>query len=130
MNGVFYLVHCTESIVGDARSVSSLMTKLPKWLKVTLGIFLILFGTIGHLIPLLPGTWFIAAGLLLVAEVIPAVHRRIEKLELRYPKLSHVLARVKRPDGSLNLSIIAVLLLIVSLLYMIVAYVVLRVIVW
>ena len=101
-------------------------TKPTRWLKIALGTFLILFGAIGHLIPLLPGGVFIAAGLLLLADVIPAVQRSLTRIETRYPTIHAALGRVRRSDGSLALSRVALLLLAVSLCFGIVVYLVFR----
>lgn len=103
------------------------MKQVTGWLRFSLGIFLILFGTVGHLLPLLPGSIFIMAGLLLVGEVIPAIHRQLERMEIRYPRLRAALSQVRLADGRLDLAKIAALLVTISLGYIVIGYLIYRI---
>jgi uncharacterized membrane protein YbaN (DUF454 family) len=104
--------------------------RLPPWLKIVLGISLILFGAIGHLIPLLPGMLFITAGALLLAEVSPRVRRALTALENRYPKFSRAIGRIRTPDGSLDLAKIAIPLIVIAILFMAFGYWIYRLAPW
>ena len=96
-------------------------------LKIIFGVFLILFGAIGHLIPLLPGGIIIVAGILLLAESIPAVRRGLNKVEKRYPAFHKAVNRARRSDGTLDLLKIVLVLVAIIVIFGIIVYLLYRV---
>ncbi len=101
------------------------MIKPVRLLRITLGVLLILVGAVGHLIPLFPGTYFIVAGILLLAEAVPAVQVRLKRIEDRYPYIHTIIGHLRSSDGSLNLtrvtlSLIAVIIVFGTTLFLLV----------
>ena len=93
------------------------MIKPVRILRITLGVLLILVGAVGHLIPLFPGTYFIVAGILLLAEAVPAVQVRLKRIEDRYPYIHTIVGHLRSSDGSLNLTRVALALFAVIIVF-------------
>ena len=110
----------------NEKNVTMVKSELRKWVRNSFGIFLILFGVIGHLIPLLPGSFFIAAGLLLLAENFPSVEKFIKNLETRYSSFHSIVKRLRRKDGSLRVGDVIIIGLIIIGAFLIVGYLVLH----
>ncbi|MFI5264509.1 MAG: hypothetical protein ACHQM6_08345 [Candidatus Kapaibacterium sp.] len=81
---------------------------------------------IGHLVPLLPGSFFIAAGLLLLAENFPAVKKILGKLESRYPAFRAAFKRLRRQDGSVKIADVIIIGLIIIGVFSIAGYLIFR----
>ena len=96
--------------------------KLYAWPRIIFGVFLIAFGVIGHLVPLLPGSFFIAAGLLLLAESFPAVKKFMVKLETRYPSFGVLVKKLQNKDGSLRIGKVVIIGLIIAGIFITAAY--------
>lgn len=48
------------------------------WLRMVLGLGLVVLGIVGLILPIMPGWIFLIPGLLILAERFPAVHRLVE----------------------------------------------------
>jgi uncharacterized membrane protein YbaN (DUF454 family) len=62
---------------------------------ITLGVFFLLLGVIGGFLPVIQGWIFVLIGLALLAEELPWVRRRLERLKTRFPKQAEQLERLK-----------------------------------
>ena len=51
---------------------------LKKWLRIGLGVLLVLLGIVGVLLPVIPGFVFLIPGLVILAEYFPPIHRVVE----------------------------------------------------
>jgi uncharacterized membrane protein YbaN (DUF454 family) len=91
-------------------------------LKIIFGVVLLLVGLVGNVLPIIPGLLFMAAGILLLAGEIPWVHRWLERMETRYPKIRSIMRHVKKKDGSINFQKIVIILIVVSLISAAVSY--------
>lgn len=85
--------------------------------RIFLSILLILVGIAGLVLPILPGIYFIVAGMLLLVEAVPAWRVRFQKLERRYPRLQAAMKRFKSPDGNLDLTKIIIVSLAIVLIF-------------
>ena len=51
---------------------------LKKWLRIGVGVVLVLLGILGALLPIIPGFVFLIPGLVILAEYFPPVRRVLD----------------------------------------------------
>jgi uncharacterized membrane protein YbaN (DUF454 family) len=51
---------------------------IKKWLRVTVGVVLVLLGILGALLPIIPGFVFLIPGLVILAEYFPPIRRVLD----------------------------------------------------
>jgi uncharacterized protein YqgC (DUF456 family) len=71
--------------------------------RIILGILMILIGLPGLVFPIIPGTVFIVAGILILSVDVPLIDRLVLWVGRRYPKLGRTLekfrAKLKERNG-------------------------------
>lgn len=70
-----------------------------RWLRLSLGLVLLLIGIVGLFLPVLQGWLMIGMGALLLAPEIPAFQRVFLWIERRFPRLSLPLRKFRRWVG-------------------------------
>ncbi len=76
------------------------MRKLSAKIRILLGIFSLVIGLAGLVLPILQGWLFIAVGFALLSRDVPFFRRLQERLERRFPKLAEFRkAAMKRFGG-------------------------------
>jgi uncharacterized protein YqgC (DUF456 family) len=65
-------------------------------IRISLGIFCILLGLPGLVLPILPGWLFLAAGFLLLSIDLPFFQRQVQWLEKSIPRLKEPLERLRQ----------------------------------
>jgi Putative transmembrane protein (PGPGW) len=51
---------------------------IKKWLRIGVGVFLVLLGIVGLVLPIMPGWVFLIPGLVILAEYFPIVRRVLD----------------------------------------------------
>jgi uncharacterized membrane protein YbaN (DUF454 family) len=64
--------------------------------RLILGVILILIGLPGLILPIIPGTVLILAGILLLSTDLPFFDRLLARLENRHPKLDQAMKKVRQ----------------------------------
>jgi uncharacterized membrane protein YbaN (DUF454 family) len=60
---------------------------MPHWLRIALGVTMLILGVAGLFLPILQGILFLAIGLGLLAPYSPFLQRREEELKRRFPAI-------------------------------------------
>jgi len=58
--------------------------RAPKVVKIGGGLFLILLGIVGLILPIMPGWIFLIPGLIIIGEYYPPAHQLVEWLKRKY----------------------------------------------
>ncbi len=64
-----------------------------RFVRIGSGIFSLLLGSSGFIIPILPGWPLFAAGLILLSPDVPFLRKMKQKMEARFPKIAQRLEK-------------------------------------
>lgn len=56
-------------------------------LRVVAGIFFLLLGVLGLVLPILQGILFLALAMVLLAPIFPPIHKLLDKISTKYPSM-------------------------------------------
>ncbi len=66
------------------------MRKLSSKIRILLGVFSLIVGLVGLVLPILQGWLFIAIGFIFLSKDVPFFRRIQERLEKRFPQLAKI----------------------------------------
>ena len=93
-------------------------------MKILLGSVFVVIGVIGLVLPFLQGVVTIAAGVLLIADAVPSVDRRVKEIRARSAWIDRALHLVESDAGVVSVGKVTVAVVLTTILASLAAFLV------